>query len=311
MNQLEEYTRINNSFNKTLIYHVGVGGGFHSEVDAMMQCMLYCYMNQIKFTLYADDANFSGGHGWEEFFKPFCLENHSWWNRIGNPRATIPWYRIDQVICSRILRWQTKADYLTGDIFDVCIPRSYSMHTHCKWDLFGIDGTNLQEFAKLRTIALAYNEQTAVEVQARIDALHLPDDYVSIQMRGGDIILEVSQRETAEDVVDAIDRKGVPITNLFILTDDYRYVEDVQRLRPDWTIYTLTGTEERSYYNKDFNTTPWTEKRAQMIKLFAMIDICLQSSLHLGYADSCINNYIHSVKGQGEGYIELLDRNIQ
>lgn len=81
---VEHYRQVNDSFTKSLIYHVGCNAGFHSEVDAMMQCMLYCYKNRIKFILYADDANWANGRGWECFFEPFCEMNHNplnhWFN---------------------------------------------------------------------------------------------------------------------------------------------------------------------------------------------------------------------------------------
>lgn len=68
---INEYNKINNSFTKTVVYHVGVAAGFHSEVDAMMQCMLYCYVKKIKFVLYADDANFAGAMDGMSFLNHF------------------------------------------------------------------------------------------------------------------------------------------------------------------------------------------------------------------------------------------------
>lgn len=40
MNLVDEYNKINNSFTKTVVYHVGVAAGFHSEVDAMYVVLL-------------------------------------------------------------------------------------------------------------------------------------------------------------------------------------------------------------------------------------------------------------------------------
>ena len=51
----DRYNEINNSFRETAIYRVGESQGFHSEVDAMMQSMLYCYHNKIKFVLYLQE----------------------------------------------------------------------------------------------------------------------------------------------------------------------------------------------------------------------------------------------------------------
>lgn len=305
MNQLEEYNRINNSYQRTCIFHVGVSAGFYSEVDAMMQCMLYCYVNQIRFVLYADDANFSGGHGWTEFFEPFCEENHNPLNHLGNPRSKAPWFRVDQKVFGALLRAREGVEYLTADVFDQCIPRSYSTNTVVDWDLFDVHGTNFQEFAKLRSIALVYNGQTAREIQERIGTLHLPDDYVSIQLRGGDKTLEVKDLPGTQEAIDSIEGSGVSFTDLFVFTDDYRYIEELQRLRPQWHIHTLTGEQERGYYNAAFQKSAWSDKRKNMIKLFAMVEICLRSRVHLGYTDSCVDDYLRSSKGSS-GYLPLM-----
>lgn len=57
---------------------MGFGAGLFSELDSMMEHMLFCFENHIRFEIYADDANFSkaGGMGWEELFEPFCPINH-------------------------------------------------------------------------------------------------------------------------------------------------------------------------------------------------------------------------------------------
>ena len=54
-----------------------LGAGLFSELDSMMEHMLFCFENHIRFEIYADDANFSkaGGMGWEELFEPFCPIN--------------------------------------------------------------------------------------------------------------------------------------------------------------------------------------------------------------------------------------------
>lgn len=51
----KEYNEKNNSFKKVFIFHVGQAAGFYSELGAMLSAMMYCYCNQIKFVLYADD----------------------------------------------------------------------------------------------------------------------------------------------------------------------------------------------------------------------------------------------------------------
>lgn len=119
----------------------------------MMECMLYCYINKIKFVLYADDANFTNGHGWNEFFDEFCEVSHDKLNSIANIRYPVN-NSIKYKILWYILKFKTKSMYLTSDMFAKCIPRIYAMNTNVKWDLFKIDGTIFNEFGKLHSITL-------------------------------------------------------------------------------------------------------------------------------------------------------------
>lgn len=63
-----KYTEFNNNCKDSIIYHVGTGAGLYSELGSMLECMVYCYINKIKFVLYADDANFSN-NGWTDFLR--------------------------------------------------------------------------------------------------------------------------------------------------------------------------------------------------------------------------------------------------
>lgn len=306
LDKVREYNRINNSFEKTVIFHVGVSAGFHSEVDAMMQCMLFCYVNKIKFVLYADDANFSGGRGWNEFFVSFVEENHDILNKIANPRYRAKSYMFVQLLLEKILKRKTKADYLTAEIFEKCIPRTYSTQIEVNWPLFNIKGTPLSEFAKLKDIALRYNDSTAKEVRGLIESINLPEEYTSIQFRGGDKILEVRELMDVDKILKKIKINKIDISNLFIFTDDYQYIEEVRKRDTGWKIYTLTSEDEKGYNNREFNKLPWKIKRGHMIKLFAMIDICIESTLHLGCEQTCVNNYIKSVKN-GKGYFAIME----
>ena len=76
MKQLEisDYQKLNDSFHKRLVYHVGIDCGFFVELNNMINAILYCLLNGYRFQLYSEDANFGTGKGWTEYFLPFCEE---------------------------------------------------------------------------------------------------------------------------------------------------------------------------------------------------------------------------------------------
>lgn len=69
---LSQYTKLNNSFKKKLVFRLGMEAGFFSEYNNMILAMLYCLEHKIKFTLYSKDANFGYNEGWNDYFLPFC-----------------------------------------------------------------------------------------------------------------------------------------------------------------------------------------------------------------------------------------------
>lgn len=300
-----DYNEVNNSFQKTVIYRVGESQGFHSEVDSMMQVMLYCYYFKIKFVLYGDGANFASGHGWNEFFESFCEENHSKRNMHVNRRHKINWKHPFWRLDAFIFKILNKADYLTQDVFFPCINDHKKINDKIKWELFDIN--SMSDFAHLSKLALRYNKQTKEEIETIIKSLELPEEYFSVQIRGGDKSIEYKNLMSCQDVIKGVKNQGIEIKNLFIFTDDFQFIEEMKILKPEWNIFTLTKENERGYVNAEFQKMEWKEKRLRTIKMFAMIEICLLSKIHLGCGQSCIDSYIKSLKKDMGGYIEVFN----
>lgn len=291
------YNEINNSFRKKLIFHVGTGAGFYSEINGMLTAMLYCYVHKIRFVLYADDATFAGGNGWEEFFIPFCPQSHDKLNHQYNIRSNQGQadfhYRLEQLL----LKGRNRVHYLTGDIFGkACLGNFSEEVTYVKWPDFGIDGNINQEFTKLRSVALLYNKKTFLDIKEKIEELSLPRHYYSVQFRGGDKSMEVVNSMDVGCVIKRMKSLTNEIRNLFVFTDDYFYIEEIRRRCPEWNLYTLTRENEHGYHNAAFNKVSWSLKRNEMIKLFAMTEICLHSDIHFGCEVTCVNDYIKNVK---------------
>lgn len=308
----KEYRRINESFEKRMIFHVGFGGGLYSELNSMMEFMLFCYQNHIRFELYADDANFSkpGGNGWEELFEPFCPISHDPLNQKANYRPTD---YLSQIRPHRLwtrghyyprkLKRNTGADYLTQDIWCMCISDAFKK-SRIKWELFGMDGVCETEFAKLSSVAICPKPEIRQKMDALIAGLHLPKHYISMQVRGGDKYLEYDKLVEADAFIEKVETLGLSHMPLFIFTDDYRNVTYLREKRPEWKLITLTGEDERGYYNNEFNKQDWEFRKANLIKLLAIIEVCVKADLHIGSNQSCVDMYLRSRKGE-QNYIVL------
>lgn len=294
-----------------VLFHVGTGAGFYSELNLMMQYMCYCHQHDLQFELYADDANFACGKGWSYFFRPFCEENHAGLNRIANYRykkwhSSIGGFPMPNLLLRRyflpwLLRRQTGARYLTQDFFDEIVSDEYLKST-IVWPEYGMNGTIETQYAKIHSLALQYNDETQAEIDALIAALHLPEHYCSIELRGGDKNTEIENANDVESFVRQMDGWQAEVHDLFVMADDYRDVERLQALRPEWRIYTLCGQEERGYYNYQFHQMSEEFRRKNLIKLFAMVEICLAADVHYGQ-DCNAFMYINSARGDRPTYM--------
>ncbi len=293
------YQEENDRYDETVIFHVGSEAGFYSEVGSMLECMCFCHMHKKKFVLYADDANFTSGKGWNVFFDTFCRMDHNPLNHKYNLR-----YPVESKFAlwnqKRLLK-KSKANYLTNEFFQEFISSEFKKQ-QIDWPLFDMHGTVYPEMAKLMKLALRYREDVYQEILSLIDTVQLPQHYMSIQMRGGDKIEERTKLYGALDCIQRIERTKMKVKDLFVFTDDYRNIETLKKERPEWNIYTLTGKEETGYNNGEFNARKWKEKRKDLIKMFAMVEICINSDMHFGNEHSCANNIIMNSKKNGQYY---------
>lgn len=308
----KEYKRINESFRKRMIFHVGFGAGLFSELDSLMEMMLFCFLNHIRFEIYADDANFSkqGGLGWEELFEPFCPISHDKLNHTANYRPTdykslMRRHRLFHkgwILPARLKR-RTGADYLTQDLWCMCINDVFKQH-RVDLPLFGMKGTCASEFAKLGDIVIRPNGKVREEMDALLGNLNLPEHFISMQIRGGDKCLEYEELKDVERYIEKIEELGFADKNLFLFTDDYSNVEKMHDKRPGWKLYTLTRKEERGYYNEAFNRQSWESRRRDLVKLLAIVELCVKADCHIGPNQSCVDIYLRSVKGE-ENYVTI------
>ena len=282
----KEYNEKNNSFKKVFIFHVGQAAGFYSELGAM---------------LYADDANFSQ-NGWEDFFEPFCEMNHNKWNHYFNRRVKkvhlIP--RMVDWLGKQILLRSCHADYLTYDLFDRFVHGLGEEKT--EWKELDISGVADNEVKKFIPFAMRYNTDTQAEVNKQIEDLNLPPNYVSVHIRGGDKLADQSKSISVEECMEYMEKVSFIEKDIFVFTDDYHNVDVIRERHKEWNVYTLTKKEEKGYDNNQFNVLAWENRKCELIKLFAIMEICINSKIHFGYEHACSNGIIKLCREGREYY---------
>ncbi len=170
-----KYRLLNNSFKKTMIYHIGIDAGFFTEYTYMLHAMLYCLQHKIQFKLYSDDANFGWGKGWEDCFAPFCEQVHEPFHHTYNTHRLPSWQALMQdkkLSKTKLLKWKLKvtckniigkalAFFTYGKPIRLNFQVTFNPNQHFHIPELGIDGDYL-----------LIKEKTAIR-----DVFVLTDDY--------------------------------------------------------------------------------------------------------------------------------------
>ena len=278
---LTSYQKVNQSFNRTMVYHMGVDCGFFVEMNYMVNAMLYCLAHRIRFQLYSDDANFGTGVGWTEYFLPFCEEVHEPFHQKYNFHRLPSWHRILELCKSQRslgpVAWKVKKTLKTW-IGRIVAYRTYGKHILLAQDVpgapeqsyhvpeLGINGDYISTFALLAHMNWQLNPEMQRQKNTCKMALSLPSTFAGAQIRGGDKITETRLVNGTA----IIKKLGLPDRDsLFILTDDYGQFLKAKEDFPALRLFTLCQEDETGYQHKQFCQKDSLSKRNAISRLHA------------------------------------------
>lgn len=301
---LVRYHKINDSFQKKLVFRLGVDSGFFSEYNNMVLAMLYCLKHQIKFELYSDHTHFALRDGWNDFFIPFTNPNTQPINKNYNLRPYIIEQSKEAPLQKKIkYQYITAAyktlfgvNYLTQDLWTYHRDPAFAQTTFTVPALAMHNMPLLEATQMLIRAFWQYNTQSAPIVAQFIASANLPaDDYVSIHVRAGDKFTEIEMFDFSE----YMDRAAAFSSNqtAFIMTDDYTVVEQLRLQYPGWIFYTLCEPTERGYFHGNFVRQDKPSKYRHHLRLFAEIDIAVASTKFIGTYSSNIGMFMGMRKG--------------
>lgn len=294
----EAYRKLNGSFKKKCVFHIGASAGFFSEYNMMLLAMLYCLIHHIKFTLYSADANFAYDKGWSDYFRPFCEENGGVLNKYFNQRPVGDWKttwklfrkqrsmtlltrKLKRYFINLILFFYKRyehVDYYMQDIWPQFI--LLKIEDHYRIPELGIDGNLTDALQKLAGLTWAFNAETAAEIKAIASSVSLPGAYAGCQIRGGDKFIEFDLL-SVETYVETFSRHP-GVKDIFVLTDDYRIMEELKKNYVQYHWFSLCQESEQGYYHTAFVQNGKDYLRKRMIRFFASMDILTRASLYIG-----------------------------
>jgi len=278
---VSNYTKLNHSFKKkTLIYRLGFRYGFFSEYNNMILAMLYCLENKKRFILYSNKANFSYDKGWNDYFLPFCEEISTNFHYIHNHRDPLSTTFLERnhpfIYLYKIIH---PNHFLTFQLWDKFRDKKFESKRYHIPEL-GINGSLQEACSVLIELTWNYNSHTQNTINGLLSSIGLPEDYIGLHIRGGDKSIEANLLD-AQKYMDKA-KSLSDLHNLFVLTDDYQIIENMQSEYKDYVIHTLCDPSERGYFHEKFQKQEKTMIRKSHEKLFASIDILNKAQLFIG-----------------------------
>lgn len=276
--RLEIYQQRNQSFNKNLVFHLGVNAGFFSEFNNMILAMIYCYQHKIRFELYSDDANFKIDKGFSDFFVSFCTEVHD------NRHSTLNWRWVNDDRHPHLretekLKKELNITYLTHNLWKK-FNNYYFAYQYFSFPELEVKGFTREIARYFIEMVWQYNAKTKEKIEILKSKIHLPIDYTGFHIRGGDKIIEHSI-VAGNEYINLANKIKTPKTG-FILTDDYRIFESMCINYPEWEFQTLCNKNEHGYFHEEYMKLSKEQKAEQLLNLFAAVDILSYSTCFFG-----------------------------
>lgn len=313
----EKWRKLNASFKKKLVYRLGDSAGLFSEINNMFFAMVWALDNKVRFELCSQRSNL-GDEGWNDFFEPFTGEKCSEFLVRNNRRfvSDIKGYDKKKVMAGKK---KEKIDFLTQDIFKRFFENRAFAEKVFDFPELGIAGGSFAAAAGLARAFYRLNAATETAVRhlaatrLRMVFFHgsgafeaengagtgsglagsgeLPEKYIAVQMRAGDIRKEAAWRRQgllgaapyARKIREMRSGEGLAgVRTVFAFADDFRLVEELAAALPEFRVYTLCGEEERGFDYEAFMAQDAEARRRGILKILANVELCRGSLRFIG-----------------------------
>ena len=313
----EKWRKLNAFFKKKLVYRLGDSAGLFSEINNMFFAMVWALDNKVRFELCSQRSNL-GDEGWNDFFEPFTGEKCSEFLVRNNRRfvSDIKGYDKKKVMAGKK---KEKIDFLTQDIFKRFFENRAFAEKVFDFPELGIAGGSFAAAAGLARAFYRLNAATETAVRhlaatrLRMVLFHgsgafeaengagtgsglagsgeLPEKYIAVQMRAGDIRKEAAWRRQgllgaapyARKIREMCSGEGLAgVRTVFAFADDFRLVEELAAALPEFCVYTLCGEEERGFDYEAFMAQDAEARRRGILKILANVELCRGSLRFIG-----------------------------
>jgi Alpha-(1,6)-fucosyltransferase N- and catalytic domains len=286
---------------KTLVYSFGCNpnAGFNADCLGLLAKLMACLQLGIglrlcKITL---PQGFVTQNGWTDYFEPFCDEaTGPLLDRIN--RHHFPYGKKFPVTKYLARYWlksfcRPRADYFMFDDLgktEILGP-----------PIFEPNEDYLLARRDLIRILWTYSPETREEVEAIKQEVRVPKDYLAINVRRGDKIIEHAYVGN-DCYAGRINSLALGIRSIFIATDDGRVIPEISQVMPDYEFISLAERNSKGYVHSDFKSLPSAERRRRILRLLAELELMRDANLFIGSKTTNVSWMANAHRG-GEGVI--------
>lgn len=287
---LHTYKEINEDFKPVLGYHLGRRSGFFAEHINMLQAMLFCLQNNIQFQLYSKDANFAIKDGWTDYFEPFCPVQLTVLHRFLNPRFPTQKFRFKlRKAMAPIVKGVSGSDYLTYEIWQQINENSFN-NKQIQIPSLDYNGPAIEAFRAINQMVWSFNSPTKSKIAEINKTTDLPREYATIHIRSGDKHKE-AQIFSPSIYIEKL-KELTNISDVLVLTDDYRNFTLLLNNYPEMNFYTLESDKQLGYRHRANKRRPVDAKHNDYLRFLVGTECARSSQLYLGTLSSNVSRYL-------------------
>lgn len=279
---LSLYQSANRTFGNPIIFHLR-SRGFFSEVNAALNAILYGLLERRRVVF---DLSRFGGYSWTDFFTVDLPAPNNADRAVVLPDWVILGLRTPHFTT---IRSAIAALWRSGEV--LAIPA------------LNLTGT---VFDLKRSLTAMFCQPRVMFDPAGVGLS--PDAYTAIQVRRGDKVegyitgrgeLRVEgELVRANAYLELMEQRGFERSAVFMMTDDYRAVEEFQQALPSSRLVTMCEPGEQGYRQAEFDKLDVATRQKAVSRLLSEIQVATASRGFIGPFRSNIalhiaNNHIH------------------
>ena len=288
------YQRLNDSYDRRLLYYFGRGSGFGAEFVGLIKAMMLSLSRgcRLQLTRPRPPRGFAVSKGWPDYFLPVFtyvdLGALSVLNRASFPfDQRLPLLRF---VAPLVLKAATGAEFF---MFSMPFP----LPARLQVKELGLDLDYHQACQALVSLVWRPLPDVATRIQEQRVDLGMPERYLAIHVRRGDKITEMPLVPLDRYVSHVVNHAG-SIRDVYVASDDPSVPASIAALLPnDWRVWSRRNRDRNAYDQTAFNKRCIQARMDATITFMNELEVLRDASTFFGSETSNVAILVRMMRG--------------